>query len=42
MYDNIRFHLDEDYPDQLPPENAAHCQYMPMWVAAFSGGSWSG
>ena len=19
MYDNIRFHLDEDYPDQLPP-----------------------
>lgn len=23
MYDNIRFHLDEDYPQGLPPENAA-------------------
>ena len=23
MYDNIRFHLDEEYPEGLPSENAA-------------------
>ena len=34
MYDNIRFHLDEDYPDQLPPENAAtHIGMYWQWVA---------
>ena len=34
MYDNIRFHLDEDYPDQLPPENAAtHIGMYWQWAA---------
>lgn len=34
MYDNIRFHLDEDYSDQLPPENAAtHIGMYWQWAA---------
>ena len=34
MYDNIRFHLDEEYPEGLPSENAAtHIGMYWIWVA---------
>ncbi|STZ77011.1 DUF7832 domain-containing protein [Bergeriella denitrificans] len=35
MYDHIRFHTDEDYPADLPPENAAtHIGMYWQWAAA--------
>ncbi|MCP1661081.1 DUF7832 domain-containing protein [Neisseria perflava] len=35
MYDNIRFHTDEGYPENLPPENAAtHIGMYWQWAAA--------
>ena len=35
MYDHIRFHTDEDYPDRLPPENATtHMGMYWQWAAA--------
>lgn len=34
MYDNIRFHLDEEYPEGLPSENAAtHIGMYWIWAA---------
>lgn len=34
MYDNIRFHLDEEYPESLPSENAAtHIGMYWIWAA---------
>ena len=34
MYDHIRFHTDEDYPEDLPPENAAtHIGMYWRWAA---------
>jgi len=34
MYDNIRFHLDEEYPEGLPSENAAtHIGMDWIWAA---------
>jgi hypothetical protein len=50
MYDNTRFHTDENYPAGLPAENAAthigmywawaasQNLHNPVWVAAFSAG----
>ena len=34
MYDHIRFHTEEDYPENLPPENAAtHIGMYWQWAA---------
>jgi len=39
MYDNIRFHLDEEYPEGLPSENAAtHIGMYWIWAAQAGAG----